>query len=466
MEKFERKLAWEALKGHERDKVFGFVEEYKDFLDKAKTEREVVDYVVEAAVKNGFKSIGEAERLEPGDRVYMVYKDKMVILAVIGRRGEEQGIRLVASHGDAPRLDPKPLPVMEDPDANVSLLQTGWYGGVVRYQWVNIPLALHGVVALKDGRKVDIRIGEDGGPVLLIPDLLPHLSRKRLQDRKARQAVKGEELKIVLGNIPLEEGEEKEKFKAAVLKMLKDKYGISEEDLLSADLEVVPALKAMDVGLDGSMVAGYGQDDRVSVFTSLRAILDVDMPEYTCLMWVVDKEEIGSETNTSAQSLFLHDFLTRIISLRRGEFREDYLRRCFVNSKAISADVDTVIHPMHKDLYDKANAGRMGCGIIVSKVGSMAGKYRGAEAHAEYMAWIRRILDENNVPWQPGLLVSKADEELGGGGTIAVFIARLGMDVVDAGCGVMGMHSPYELTSKVDVYSCYLAYRTFYTAEE
>ena len=460
MHKYERVLAWGKL---DKDKVFNFCEDYKKFLNSSKTEREVVEYAIKEAKKKGFKKLSEMDRLKPGDKIYESFKNKTIILAVIGEKSELEGVRIVASHGDSPRLDLKPLPIVDDSDAKVALLQTGWYGGIIRYQWANTPLEIRGVVVKKDGTVKKIRIGGDES-VLVIPELLPHLSRKRFEERKPARIVMGEELKIPLVNMPIGKKEDKERFKKAVLTYLEEKYGISEEDLLSAELEVVPALNARDVGLDRSMVAGYGQDDRVCAYTSLRAILDVEKPEYTSIVWIVDKEEIGSETNASAQSLFFRYFISRIMDLRNVK-KEGRVESCLINSKAISADVDVAMNPMYKDIFDKDNSGKLGCGIIVSKYGSAAGKYRGNEAHAEFTAWLRKIFDENNVPWQPGLLVSKADEKLGGGGTIAVYLARLGMDVIDAGPGLLGMHSPYEISSKVDVYSCYLAYKTFLLAK-
>ncbi len=439
--------AWSKL---DRSKIERFCAEYLKFIGEVRTEREVVDSLVEEAERRGFVRIDRAE-LKPGVKVYDTFKGKSFIAAVLGRRPIKEGIRLIAAHADSPRLEPKPVPLGEDKDSNLSFLKVGWYGGVVLHQWTSIPLALRGVVVKKDGARVYIKT-DDRGITFVAPELLPHLSKKRFNERKAKDVVKGEEIKLLLTNT-----QEEDSFKKKVLKILKEEYGIEEEDFLRADLEVVPAILPAEVGLDRSMIAAYGQDDRVCVYTGFKALLDVKNPEHTAVFWAVDKEEVGSETNTSAQGSFLQRFVLRLIS----NPSQLELMECFSNSKAVSADVNAAMNPSFKEIYDSENAAKLGNGVVLSKVGIIAGEYDESLPHAEFMAWVIKVLDDAGVPWQVGALVSKA-ERIGGGGTIAKYLARLGMDVVDMGCPILGMHSPYEVSSKADVYSCYLAYRAFY----
>lgn len=453
----KKRVAWDFF---DRSEIEAFSRDYMDFLKSAKTEREVVDFLVDVATRNGFVELNKVNgKLSAGDKVFMVFRGKTAVFAVVGRKSIREGLRIVAAHGDAPRLDPKPRPILEDSDAQLATLNVGFYGGVVTYQWVGIPLEIRGVVATKTGVK-RVRLGP-----LTAPDLLPHLSKKRFTERKASDTVKGEEIKILLVNIPVKKGEELS-WKDAVLQYLKEKLGIEEDDLVSADLEVVPAIEPFETGLDGSMIAAYGQDDRVCVYTGFRALLDAKDPMYTSVFWVVDKEEIGSETNTSAQSEFFRYFVSKLLELTEG-YSELALREALLRSKAISADVGALINPGFKgDQYDVDNMAKMGRGVLLEKYLSAAGKGGANEAHAEYVAWLRRILDENGIPWQPALLVSKADKSLGGGGTISKFMARLGMDVVDIGVGLLGMHSPLEVSAKVDVYSAYKAFKVFFEAED
>ncbi len=451
---FSREVAWKFL---DRAEVEEYVSGYREFMAAAKTEREVVEELVRRAEAAGFERLGGGP-LGPGDRVYDVFKGKTAAFAVVGSRPLSEGISLVAAHGDSPRLDLKPLPVTEDKDARLGLLQTGWYGGVVRYHWVGVPLEVRGVVVTREGRAVRVR-----SPTFVIPDLLPHLSRKRFEERKGNRVVQGEDLKIPAANVPAEGEGVKEPFREAVLRWLRDEYGVEEGDLVSAELEVVPALDPTDVGVDGSMVAAYGQDDRVCVYAGFTALLSLESPPpRTSVFLVVDKEEIGSESNTSAQSLFFRGFLEGLAAALGEPGSVD---RCLLRSRAISADVNAAINPAHKGVYDAENAAALGCGVVVTRTISVAGKYRAAEANAEYLAWLRSVLDGAGVPWQPGTLVSRADETLGGGGTIGAYLARMGMDVVDVGPALLGMHSTYELASKADVYSSYLAYRAFFGAE-
>ena len=457
---YKRVWAWSKLDEKEVEK---FAEDYKSFLSTVKTEREAVKYILEKLKAKGFKDIRETTSLTPGDKVYTTYKGKMVLAAVIGEEEITKGFRLVGAHIDVPRLDIKPVPIYED--SGIALLKTHYYGGIKKYQWVNIPLAIHGVVVLKDGTKKEIVIGEkEDDPVFVIPDLLPHLARKKQGERKAFDTIRGEELRVLLGNKPLDPSKEEEKdaVKKAILKLLEEKYGIKEDDLISADIEIVPAIKPKDVGLDRSMIAAYGQDDRICAYTTLRAILDVEKPRYTAIALFIDREEIGSDGNTGAKTKFIELFITELIEKQKGNATLRDLLEAFENSKAISADVNAAVNPIFKDVHDIQNAGLLGKGVIVTKYTGAGGKYSASEAHAELMAWIRKILDENNVPWQPGLL-GKIDE--GGGGTIAKFLAERGIDVVDMGPGLLGMHSPYEISSKADLYSAYLAYKYFFIAD-
>ena len=449
---YSRKIAWNILN---REEIEAFARDYINFINAAKTEREVVDALVNYATKRNFKKLEEVTSIKPGDRVYSTFKNKTAIFAVIGRKSLKDGVRLIAAHGDSPRLDPKPLPIMEDADAQLGLLNIGFYGGIVTYHWVNIPLELRGIVATKKGIK-KIRI-----PNLIITDLLPHLSKKKFAERKGSEVVKGEELKILIANIPVKE-EQGYSWKSHVLKILAEKYDIEEEDFISADLEIVPALEAREIGFDSSMIAAYGHDDRVCVYTGFRAFIDLEETEYTRVFWVVDKEEIGSEANTSAQSEFFKYFIAKLLELS-GEYSEIAFRECLLKTKAVSADVTAVINPVFKsEIYDVDNAARMGSGVVLEKYSSAAGKSGANEAHAEFIAWLRKILDERNIPWQPGLFISKAEKGIGGGGTISKFMARMGMDVVDMGVGLLGMHSPYEVASKADIFSAYKAYKAFY----
>ncbi|MGQ4893824.1 MAG: aminopeptidase [Candidatus Njordarchaeia archaeon] len=457
----DKKWAWERL--NEED-VNEFAMEYIQFLSHVKTERESVEYIKTLAEAHDFKPIDSCEKLSPGDKVYSIFKNKMILLAVIGEKNPVDGLRFIGAHIDAPRLDLKPSPLYED--SGIALLKTHYYGGIKKYQWVNIPLAIHGVVVLKDGTKKHIVIGEDPkDPTFVIPDLLPHLARKKQGERKGFDIIKGEELRILVGNKPAKVEEDKkvkDKVKKMILDILNEKYGISEEDFISADLEIVPAVKPREAGFDRSMIAAYGQDDRICAYTTLRAILDVTKPRETCIAVFVDREEIGSDGNAGAKSRFLEVFIGDLIEKFNGSATERDVLKAFINSKAISADVDAAINPIYKDVHDTQNAGYLGKGVIVTKYTGAGGKYGASEAHAEFMAWIRRIFDKRAVPWQPGLL-GKVDE--GGGGTIAKYFAERGIDVVDIGPGLIGMHSPYEISSKADLYSAYLAYKTFFEEE-
>ncbi len=463
-ESIEEKLSmkkesmWLTLKKKEIKDAMKFADDYKEFLKEVKTERETVKFMISLAEKKGFKDISKKKSLAPGDKFYIMNREKTLALGVIGKKPLE-GFRLVVSHIDAPRIDIKPNPLWEDSDSSLALLKTHYYGGIKKYQWVSRPLAIHGVVYTKNGKRIDIRVGDNpGDPVFVIPDLLPHLARKVQGERKLFDGIRGEELQLVVGNIPIDDKDVKQKVKTYVLKYLNEKYGINEEDFNSADLEIVPAEEPRDVGFDRGMVGAYGQDDRICAYTSFRAILEVENPTYTSIAFFYDKEEIGSDGNVGAQSNFLEYVFAKVLSMIKPDYTHAEFLEILYKSKAISADVSAAINPIFKSVHDIPNAAKAGYGVVISKYTGHGGKYGSSEATAEFMAEIRALYEKNKVPYQVAEL-GKVDE--GGGGTIAKFFAKYGMDVVDMGPGVIGMHSPYEITSKMDVWSAYRAYKVF-----
>lgn len=435
---YSKKTAWEVFSQDQIQAAFTFCDEYKGFLSEAKTEREAIQYIINKA-KNAGREVIEN-------------KHSGAAIVIRGKKPLNEGIRLVISHVDSPRLDLKQVPLFEDSDSNLAMFETHYYGGIKKYHWVTIPLSLHGVVVKQDGSKVTFYIGEDANdPVFFIPDLLPHLSHEIQDNKKLKDAVKGESLDIAIGNHPLE-NDDKKKIKNAILKKLHDDYGIVEEDFVSAELEAVPAYKPRDVGFDRSMVGAYGQDDRVCVFASLKAALEVENPAYTSIVLFVDKEEIGSEGNTSAQSVtFLRSVLKQLDS-------NADIDTVMLNSKVISADVDAAITPNYTEAFEIKNASSIGRGVTMAKYTGHGGKYSANDAPAEYVGEIRRMLCDNNIPWQTGEL-GKVDN--GGGGTVAKYFSRLGMTVIDMGPPVLCMHSPFEITSKLDIFASYLTYRSF-----
>jgi len=454
----KRESMWLSLKKKEIKDAMKFAEDYKDFLKNVKTERESVEYMVKEAEKRGFKDLRKAKSLTIGDKFYIENREKSLAIGVVGKKPYE-GFRLVVSHIDAPRLDLKPNPLVEDHESSLALLKTHYYGGVKKYQWVSRPLSLHGVIYTKDGKRIDIRIGDNpGDPVFVIPDLLPHLARKVQGDRKLFEGIKGEELQLVVGNIPIEDKDIKNKVKAYILQYLHEKYGIVEEDFNSADIEIVPATEPKDVGFDRSMVGAYGHDDRICAYTSFRAILEVENPTYTSIAFFYDKEEIGSDGNVGAQSNFLEYVLAKITSLLNPRYTHVEFLEMLYRTKAISADVNAAINPLFKGVHDIPNAAKAGYGVVISKYTGHGGKYGSSEATAEFMSEIRALFSKYNVPYQVAEL-GKVDE--GGGGTIAKFFAKYGMDVVDIGPGLISMHSPFEIVSKMDLWSAYRAYKVF-----
>lgn len=447
------KNTWEKYKDN-LNEVMEYNEGYKDYISKNKTERACVKDSIRLAKEKGFKPLDSFETLKPGDKVYVNNRDKNIALFVIGNKPLTEGMRILGAHIDSPRMDLKQNPLYES--EGFVLADTHYYGGVKKYQWVTIPLSLYGVVAKKDGTVVDVAIGEDDNdPVVGISDLLIHLAAEQL-DKKAAKVIEGENLDVTLGNMPLV-GEEKDAVKANILKLLKDKYDIEEEDFVSAEIEVVPSGKARDYGLDRSMIAGYGHDDRVCAYTSLTAILDMDVCDYTCCTILVDKEEIGSVGATGAQSLFFENTIGEML-VKMGIDSFVQTRLTLSRSKMLSSDVSAGVDPLFVSVNDKKNAAYLGNGIVFNKYTGARGKSGSNDASAEYVARIRTVMDESNIHYQTAEL-GKVD--LGGGGTIAYILGNYNMDVIDAGIAVLNMHAPMEVVSKVDVYETYQAYKAF-----
>lgn len=454
----DRKIAWKSYKAKQIKEMDKLIADYKVFLDNGKTERECVKLTVAMAKENGYKDLADIiknkKKVKAGDKVYMTYMDKSVVLFNIGKKSLTEGMNILGAHIDSPRIDVKQNPLYEDSD--FAYLDTHYYGGIKKYQWVAQPLAIHGVVVKKDGTVVDIVVGEDEkDPVFCITDLLIHLSREQLE-KKASKVIEGEQLDLLIGSKPVS-GEDKDAVKANVLAILKKKYDIEEEDFLSAELEIVPAGKARDVGFDASMVMAYGQDDRVCAYTSLAAILDTVEVEYTACCILVDKEEIGSVGATGMRSEFFKNTVAELLD-RMGDYSELNLRRCLANSKMLSSDVSAAYDPMFPSAFEKKNAAFMGKGMVFNKFTGSGGKSGSNDANAEYIAKIRNIMDNSKIAFQTAEL-GKVD--IGGGGTIAYIMALYGMQVIDCGVAVLNMHAPYEITSKADIYETKKGYEVF-----
>ena len=451
------KYAWE--KYYNYDEIMQFNEGYKAFISAGKTERLCVKEAVKLLEEKGFKDLKTFKTLKPGDKVYATNKGKNVACFVIGKENLEKGLNILGAHIDSPRIDVKQNPIYES--TNFCLFDTHYYGGIKKYQWVTIPLALHGVVVKKDGSVVDINIGEDlNDPVVGISDLLIHLAQDQLQ-KTASKVIEGEDLDVTIGSIPTK-GEEKEAVKKAVLQLIKEKYQIEEEDFLSAEIEVVPAGPARDYGLDRSMVAGYGHDDRVCAYTSLKALLDLEeVPTRTASCLLVDKEEVGSIGATGAQSSWYLDVLAEMLNLENNKYNDLMLRHALNNSMMLSSDVSAGVDPLYLGVNELKNSAYLGKGLVFNKYTGSRGKGGCNDAMPEFMAYLRKVLDEANVNWQTSEL-GKVDQ--GGGGTIAYILANYNMLVIDAGVPVLSMHSPMEIVSKVDVYEAYKGYLAFIKA--
>ena len=452
------KKAWQKYDDDGIKKVFDFNEGYKNFISKCKTERECVKETIKIVEEKGYKNLDDViknnETLKSGDKVYANNMNKTIALFVIGEEPIENGMKILGAHIDSPRLDLKQNPLYEDSD--LVLLDTHYYGGIKKYQWVTLPLAIHGVVAKTDGSLVEVVIGEDeNDPVVGISDLLIHLSQTQMEKR-GNKVVEGEDLNVLVGSIPKKE-KEKDAVKANILNILKEKYNIEEEDFLSAELEIVPAGKARDYGIDRSMIMGYGHDDRVCAYTSLKAMLEIEKSDKTCVCLLVDKEEIGSVGATGMQSRFFENTVAEVMD-RVGEYSDLKLRRALKNSKMLSSDVSAAFDPNYPSVMEKKNAAYFGRGMVFNKYTGARGKSGCNDANAEYMGQLRAIMEKNDVSFQTAEL-GKVDQ--GGGGTIAYILASYNMEVIDCGVALHNMHAPWEVASKVDIYETMKGYVAF-----
>ncbi len=464
----ERENIWKKYQEDKGKKVFAFAEEYKDFISRCKTERECVTEIVAKAKEQGFVDLDEVistgGSLKPGDKVYANNMGKTLALFVIGTEPMEQGMNILGAHIDSPRLDLKQNPLYEDTD--MAMLDTHYYGGVKKYQWLALPLALHGVIAKKDGSVAEVNVGDKpGDPVFGVSDLLIHLAGEQLE-KKAGKVVEGENLDVLVGSIPSEEGEQdkekvKERVKANILNILKAEYNVEEEDFLSAEIEVVPAGEARDYGFDRSMIMGYGHDDRVCAYPSYAAIAEMETPKRTSACLLVDKEEIGSVGATGMESRFFENTVAEVMNAA-GCYTELGLRRALQNSMALSSDVSAAYDPNFPSVMEKKNTAYFGRGLVFNKYTGVRGKSGSNDASAEYMAKVRRIMDEGNVAFQTAEL-GKVDQ--GGGGTIAYILGNYNMQVIDSGVAVLNMHAPWEIISKADLYEAKLGYKAFLDAE-
>ena len=454
----ERKNAWKAYSDEQITELEEVNKSYREFLTVGKTERECVKEIIKQAEATGYQSLQsfmeQGRALQKGDKIYAVCMNKSVAMFQIGEQPLEQGMNILGAHIDSPRLDLKQNPLYESD--GLAMLETHYYGGIKKYQWVAMPLALHGVVAKKDGTSVEIALGEDpSDPVIGISDLLPHLGKKQMEKR-GNEVVEGEDLNILVGSIPLS-GEEKEPVKKQILQLLKEKYNIEETDFISAELEAVPAGNARNYGLDESMIMGYGQDDRVCAYPSYRAMFELDKPQYTCVCLLVDKEEIGSVGATGMHSRFFENAVAEIMDAA-GDYSELKVRRALQSSRMLSSDVSAAYDPNYPAVMEKKNSAFFGKGLTFNKFTGSRGKSGSNDANAEYIARIRKILDENEAAFQTAEL-GKVDE--GGGGTIAYILANYGMEVIDCGVAVQNMHAPFEVTSKADIYEAFKGYLAF-----
>lgn len=456
----EIKNAWTKYSDKELEELESLNTAYKEFLNTGKTERECIEEIVRQAKEAGYKNLDDIikkdKKLKAGDKVYSVWMKKSIAMFIIGKKPIEEGMNILGAHIDSPRLDIKQNPLYEDTE--LAYLDTHYYGGIKKYQWVTLPLAIHGVVVKTDGEVINIVIGEDeNDPVLFISDLLIHLAQEQIE-KKASKVIEGEDLNVIIGNRPLK-GEEKDAVKKQILKLIKEKYGFEEEDFLSAELEVVPAGKARDAGMDRSMIMGYGQDDRVCAYTSLAAMLEFKKVNRTACCILVDKEEIGSVGATGMKSHFFENMVAEVLD-RMGEYSELKLRRVLANSRMLSSDVSAAYDPTYASAFEKKNAAYFGKGIVFNKFTGSRGKSGSNDANAEYVAIVRHIMEKHDVTYQTAEL-GKVD--LGGGGTIAYILATYGMDVIDSGVAVLNMHAPWEVVSKADVYETKKGYMAFLT---
>ena len=450
------KTGWDKADEREREAIFNLSKKYMNFLNVAKTEREFIKQARKMADENGYRDIIEFDTLKPGDKIYFVNREKSMYLAIIGENPIEDGLHIIGSHVDSPRLDLKPNPLYED--TGLAYFKTHYYGGIKKYQWTTIPLSMHGVIVKPSGEEFEVQIGEDeNDPIFTITDLLPHLAQDQMQ-KKLKDAVEGEALNLLIGSIPYGDDKISERVKLNILNILNQKYGITEIDFTSSEIELVPAFRARSLGFDGSMVAAYGQDDKVCAYTSLHAMMELERVKNTAVCILSDKEEIGSMGNTGMESHMFEFFISEILN-KLGVNRPNLLDRVLCFSKMLSSDVDAGYDPIYPSVSDKYNSGFIGKGISLNKYTGSRGKSEASDANAEYVAWVRNVLEKNNIDYQ---VVELGKVDVGGGGTIAFIIANKGADVIDCGVPVLSMHAPYEVTSKYDVYSAYKTYKAFW----
>lgn len=452
----KKENGWKNLNDDEKNKIFEFSNKYMNFLNISKTEREFVKNARKLADENGYKDIMEFNSLKPGDKIYFINREKSMYLAIIGTEPIENGLHIIGSHVDSPRLDLKPNPLCEDTE--LAYFKTHYYGGIKKYQWTTIPLAIHGRIVKSNGEKIDICIGEDANdPIFTITDLLPHLAQDQMQ-KKLKDGIDGEDLKLLIGSIPYGNENGTDLVKLNILNILNEKYGITEADLTSSEIELVPEFKARSLGFDGGLVAAYGQDDKVCAYTSLMAMMELNNVKNTAVCILSDKEEIGSMGNTGMESHMFDFFVSEILN-KLGINKPNLLDRVFCFSKMLSSDVDAGYDPIYASVSDRENAGFLGKGVSLNKYTGARGKSGASDANAEYVAWIRNVLEKNDIKYQ---IAELGKVDIGGGGTIAYIIANKGADVIDLGVPVLSMHAPYEVTSKYDVYSAYKTYKAFW----
>ena len=451
----KKENGWNSKTAEQKQEILDYAKGYIDYMNKSKTEREIISTSTEIAHQNGFKDIKDCETLKAGDKVYWNNRGKSMYLAIIGERNIEEGINIIGAHADSPRLDLKPNPLYED--SEFAYLKTHYYGGIKKYQWTTIPLAIHGVIVKTNGEKVTVNIGEDmNDPIFTITDLLPHLAQDQMK-KKLADGIDGEDLNLLIGSMPIG-SEIADSVKLNILNILNQKYGITEVDFLSSELEIVPAFKARSMGFDSSMVAAYGQDDKVCVYTSLTALMNIQNPKTTAVCIISDKEEIGSMGNTGMESQVFDTFISELLN-KLGVNRPNLLNKVFCNSKMLSADVDAGLDPTFAFVAEKNNAAYLGRGIGLNKYTGARGKSGASDANAEYLAEVRKIFDDNNIKYQ---ITELGKVDIGGGGTIAYILANKGIDVIDCGVPVLSMHSPYEVTSKLDLYEAHRGYEAFW----
>ena len=453
----KKECGWKNIDENKKNEVLAFSDSYIGFLNSTKTEREAHKSIIKELEQNGFTNINDTDSLNVGDKVYFNNRGKSVFAAIIGKNNIEKGLNIIGAHIDSPRLDLKPNPVYED--AKLALFKTHYYGGIKKYQWTTIPLAIHGVVVKPSGDKIEINIGEDkDDPIFTITDILPHLAQKQYE-KKIGEAIEGESLNLLIGSIP---SNDSDSVKENVLQILNEKYDISEIDFYSSELEVVPAFNARSLGFDKSMVSGYGQDDKVCAYATLEAIIDCDTFDYTNVAIFADKEEIGSVGNTGMYSEMFDNFINMLLD-KTNTNAPSALNRTYCNSRMLSADVGSGIDPNYQDVSEVNNASHIGYGVELNKYTGARGKSGASDANAEFVAYVRGVFETNNVKYQVSEL-GKVD--IGGGGTIAYILANKGIDVLDCGVPVISMHSPYEVTSKYDIYCAYLGYKAFFESSK